>query len=353
MKQIFFKVKSLYARYFSTKGVFVAYILLVFAVLLSTPSFVIADEAKDLKTIEQLLTSGQGVEGSLHAVVPEHSIYVFAYMGESGFFEQVRLSLVPRDKKALEILKTLKRHDRVRVFGSLEFNNNQPHIQMKDIQLLKSWSGTLPPYQHEVTLPKDLENLDFFIGRVHAVHAGGSVVLLEYKDTVLPLVIAPAQLDFTKELFRGDKVKVHFNVAEVPHRPVHLEINSKFKEPVEVLDPVRAEHGKIHQFEGSLVMFPQSPQLKFNIFALQRDMGDGVVRDYTLIPKSFDENQFEMLRIALQATWDNNPEAAVNGRNKWIKKSIRIRARGFINVIDPNQANPQILFEDLKDIEIL
>ena len=333
---------------------FISSILLaLFATLLSTPDFAAADEAKDLKTIEQLLTSGQGVEGSLHAAVPEQSLYVFSYMGENGFFEQVRLSLVPRSKEALELLKTLNRHDRVRVFGSLEFNNNQPHIRMTDIQLIKSWGSPFPPYKHEVTLPKDLEQMESFIGKVHAIHAGGTVVVLEYKDTVLPLVVAETQLDATKDLFRGDKVKVHFNIAEHPRRPTHLELNSKVQPPIEVLDKVRSEHGQIHQFEGVLVMFPQSPQIKFNIFALQRDMGDGVVRDYTLIPKTFDSVQFEAMRNMLQAVWDKNSETAVNNRNKWIKKSIRIKAKGSINVIDPNQANPQILFEDLKDIETL
>ncbi len=328
-------------------------ILTVFALLLSTPSYLAADEAADLKTIEQLLRSGQGVEGSLHAVVPAQNIFVFSYMGVSGFFEQVRLSLVPRNKTSLEILQTLSRHDRVRVFGSLEFNNNQPHIRMTDIQLLKSWEGALPPYQHEVKIPKDLELIEAFVGKVHAVHAGGSVLLVEYKDTVLPVIVAATQLDLTKDLFRGDKIKLYFIISQYPQRPVHLEINSKLQVPIEVLDHVRAEHGRIHEFEGALVMFPQSPQIKFNVFALQREMGDGVVRDYTLIPKSFDSVQFELLRQKLQARWDQAAEAPVNGRNKWIKKSIRIRAKGSINVMDPNQANPQIFFEDLKDIEIL
>lgn len=320
--------------------------------LLITPSILFADEAQDLKTIEDLLKSGQGVEGSLHAVVPEHNIYVFAYFG-SSFFEQVRLSLAPRDVVVLEYLKKLKRHDKVKVFGSLSMNNHQPHIQLSQVQLVKAWDSPFAPYAHEVILPKDLENQKSFIGKVHAVHGGGSVVVLEYKDTVLPLIVSKTQLPFTKDLFRGDKVRVYFRIADYPTSPTHLELSSQEVIPIEVLDNVRIEHEKFYEFEGSLVMFPASPQIKFNVFALQRDMGDGVVRDYTLIPKSFDPGLFQLLRDKLQAVWDASSEAPVNDRNKWLKKSIRIKAKGSINVIDPNQANPQIFLEDLKDIEIL
>ena len=349
MKQIFFEVKRLYARYFATKGGIMFAFLTAFTLIISP---VHADEAQDLKTIEQLLNSGQGVEGSMHAVAVEQNLYVFSYTGVTGFFEQVRLSLAPRKKEAFDILKTLSRHDRVRVFGSLDMNNGQPHIRLTDIQLLKSWGSPFPEYKHEVKLPKDLEKMDSFIGKVHAVHANGAVVVLEYKDSVLPLIVKKDELDLTKNLFRGDKVKVFFDIAGVPSRPTHLELK-KMADAIVALNPIRMQHGVIHEFEGSLVMFPQSPQIKFNVFALQSEIGDGVVLDYTLIPKSFDSVVFEQLRNTLQAAWDKSPEAAVNGRNKWIKKSIRIKAKGTINVIDPNQANPQIFFEDLKDVQIL
>lgn len=320
--------------------------------LLITPSILFADEAQDLKTIEDLLKSGQGVKGSLHAVVPEHNVYVFAYFG-SSFFEQVRVSLAPRDAAVLDSLKKLKRHDQVRVFGTLSLNNQQPHIRLTDIQLIKAWDSPLSPYSHEVNLPKDLEGQKSFIGKVHAVHSGGAVVVLEYKDTVLPLIVSKSQWPFTKDLFRGDKVRVYFRIADYPTSPTHLELSDKAVVPVEVLDNVRYEHEKIYEFEGALVMFPASPQIKFNVFALQRDMGDGVVRDYTLIPKSFDPGLFQLLRDKLQATWDASSEVPVHDRNKWLKKTIRIKAKGSINVIDPNQANPQIFLEDLKDVQVL
>lgn len=312
-----------------------------------------ADEAQDLITIEQLLTSGKGVEGSMHAVVVEQNLFVFSYTGENGFFEQVRLSLAPKNKETYENLKTLNRHDRVRVFGKLSINNRQPHIELTEVQLLKAWTNPFTPYSHEVKLPQDLQGKDSFIGKVHAVHGEGAVVVLEYKDSVLPLIVKKDQLIWTKNLFRGDKVKVYFDVALQPSRPTHLEFKDGVKIPLEVMDNGRIEHGRVYEFEGSLVMFPQSPQIKFNIFALQRDMDDGVIRDYTIIPHNFDEATFRKLRELLQTAWDNSPEAAVNNRNKWIKKTIRIRAKGTINVVDPNQANPQILFQDLKDIQVL
>lgn len=325
--------------------------ILILSLLLSFVGH--ADEAQDLKTIEQLLSSGQGVEGSMHAANAEQNLFVFAYTGENGFFEQVRLSLAPKSKTAYETLKTLGRHDRVRVFGKLEINNDQPHIEVKDIQLIQSYGNPFGQYSHEVKLPKDLETMNSFIGKVHAIHAGGSVVVLEYKDTVLPLVVSSGQLNQTKDLFRGDKVKVQFQIAQYPSRPTHLELKNGVTKAIEVLTPVRNEHGTIQTIEGSLVMFPQSPQIKFNVFAIQRDIGDGVALDYTLIPKSFDAALFKQLRDRLQEVWDKSPEAAVNGRNKWIKKSIRVRAKGTINVIDPNQANPQVFFEELKDVEVL
>lgn len=314
---------------------------------------VCADEAKDLAVIEELLKTNQGVEGMVHAAAVDQNLFVFSYMGETGFFEQIRLSLVPKNKTAFEALKTLKRHDKIRLFGKLEMNNKQAHIEVTEVQLLKVWSNPYPDYTHEVRLPKDLEGTDSFIGKVHAVHGDGAVVVLEYKDSVLPLVVKPDQLDFTKDLFRGDKVRLFFDIALKPARPTHLELKAGVKQPVQVLDNVRLEHSVVHEFEGSLVMFSASPQIKFNVFAVQRDMGDGVTREYTLIPASFSEVEFKELRDKLQAIWDSNPEVPINNRNKWLKRSIKLRAKGLINVIDPNQANPQIFYSDIKDIQIL
>ncbi|MGZ3706939.1 MAG: hypothetical protein ACXVA8_13000, partial [Bdellovibrionota bacterium] len=109
-------------------------------------------------------------------------------------------------------------------------------------------------------------------------------------------------------------------------------------------------HGKPAALDGELVLFPKSPEIIFNVFALLQHLDNGLTRQYTLV--NFDDPAlFKKIREKLQAEWDKFP-AYVNGRNKLVSTKVRVRAKGTFNEIDPGQANPQILLKSVDDVEL-
>ncbi len=111
------------------------------------------------------------------------------------------------------------------------------------------------------------------------------------------------------------------------------------------------QHGKPIERCGDLVMFPKSPQVKFNVFALKWDIGDNLFWNYTLINFN-DMKLFEDLRTKAQVAWDANLSTMIKGRNYFINPKLKICAKGTGNMIVPTQANPQILIDRVDDLTI-
>ena len=167
---------------------------------------------------------------------------------------------------------------------------------------------------------------------------------------VLPVFVRRPEL--TRELARNDVVRLHYEIRSRPDRPVHLEL-ADAAQPVEVVDSITALHGRAADLEGALVLFPQSPQVRFNVFAVLEPLVGGAQRQFTLV--NFDDAaKFTAIRAKLQAAWDGaGPDAAVSGRNKLISTKVRVRVKGIYNQIDPNQANAQIVLDGPEAIEIV
>ncbi|MBX9765856.1 MAG: hypothetical protein K2X47_01175, partial [Bdellovibrionales bacterium] len=176
-------------------------------------------------------------------------------------------------------------------------------------------------------------------------------VVVEYGDAIIPLPVAASMTQFTRDLSRGDKVRVHFKVRSYPSAPSHLVLDTTHATPIEVLESVQTQHGKVMEITGALVLFPKSPQVMFDVFAIQADLGDGVVRDYTLV--NFEDIQlFKDIRAKADLAWKAAPQDGVfNGRNKLVNSKIIGKAKGVINYVDPNQANPQVLLQNIQDLQ--
>src|SRR5690606_26041632 len=103
---------------------------------------------------------------------------------------------------------------------------------------------------------------------------------------------------------------------------------------------------------GTLVLFPKSPQVTLDVWAVAETTQGGAQRQYTLI--NFDSMEiFQAILAKCAAAWATAPNDYVNGRNKLLHKTIKIRARGVFNVVDPNQANVQIFLSSADDLEIV
>lgn len=305
----------------------------------------------DLGQIEQELIT-TGLRGHIHGALGEAQQFVFTYRAADDFFTHREFPLITKEKEVLEVLKTLRRHDEVLIRGEF-FENGAPitHILVESVEILEKFEDGIqgPEYEYEIKLPEDLKNKSQLIGKVHAVVNEGRVLVIEYKDVVLPVVLKDTR--WAKDLFRNDKIRLDFILQGHPDRPTHLVLDESRKRPLKVLQSIQKWHGKKGVLRGELVMFPQSPQIQFNVFAIHQLDKDGVRREFTLV--NFDNSElFTELRNRLQKAWDSRPEGVVNARNKFINTKIKIVAKGNFNVVDAGQANPQLLVRNLKHVKI-
>ena len=309
--------------------------------------------AVDLGQIETELKT-TGAKGWIHGSVESQNLYVFTYRDPKHFFDYVELSLTTEDPVILKKFAELARHDQVLVKGSyLKLPNvPQKHIQVTSIELLKKYESSQPsdPYQHHVQIPGDLLNRNTETFLVHAVAAGGAILVVEYQDAVLPIFVKNTEL--TKNLYRGDVVQLSFSIQRNPQEPVHLKLNESAPEAVKVIESIVALNGKEASAQGKLILFPKSPEISLNVFAVEAAMPAKLMRQYTLV--NFDDPAvFNAILKKCQAAWDKFPGEYVNGRNKLVSKHIQVKVKGVYNEVDRSQANAQILIKSADDLEII
>ena len=303
--------------------------------------------------LEREIQSGRTVEGEIHGAFPDLELYVFTYRNPKNFFEFVEASLVAPTAELAAELAALRRHDRVRIQGGMMDNrSNQLHVELSALEVVTKYEASppIPSYEYQTSIPDDLRDKDSELFLVHAVSAGGSVLVVEHEDVVLPVYVSRPEL--TRDLARNDVVRLFYEIRSRPDRPVHLQLQD-IEQPVEVVESVTTLHGQPASIEGPLVMFPRSPQVRFNVFAVLQELPGKTQRQYTLV--NFDSPEvFETIRMKLQDAWDAaGSDSAVSGRNKLISTKVRVRATGTFNQIDPNQANAQIVLTGPEAIEVL
>jgi len=308
--------------------------------------------AQDATDVErQLTTTGLVVE--IHGASPGLSLFAVTYRSPTNFFEFVQLSLVARDAAVESQLRTMQRHDRVRIKGSLLPNPSpQMHILASSIELVANYVPAIaaPPYEYSQTA-RDLDGKSSGRFLVHIARPDDGILVVEYKDAVLPIFVLNKQL--LTGLARNDVVQLRFRQQDHPDRPTHLRLDEAHREPLRVVDRITSKHGKRADMKGALVLFPKSPQIVSNVFAILEELPGGLTRQYTLVNLA-SERRFAEIRTKLQAAWDRHaaPGDYVNGRNKLVSLKVRVRARGIFNQTDSGQANPQILLESADSISL-
>ncbi len=307
--------------------------------------------AVDYDKIEKEL-NGPGALGWIHGASESQELFVFTYRNPEDFFDYVQMSLVAKNSAIAQQLTTLSRHDQVLVHGKFLKNPSpQKHISVDAITLAKKYQTPNPTsgYPHQATLPDELLQMSSATFLVHAVAEGGHILVLEYKDSIVPVYVKNEF--FTKDLFRNDLISLKYNIQAKPEQPTHLVLDEKVASPVIVIESIASLHGKPASVTGALVMFPKSPEIIFNVFAVQQLLPAGLNRQYTLV--NFDNPAvFAKIRAALQKAWDEHPGEFTNGRNKLVSTRIEVTATGIFNEVDASQANPQVLLKSLDDLKI-
>lgn len=304
----------------------------------------------DLEALEQKLMT-EGVQGWVHGSEPSTQMFVFTFRNPDNFFDNIQMSLIPKSETEHNVLKGLKRHDKVLIKGVFLKNPSpQKHVLVSEIQVITQYNNghATEDYDYEASVPQDLLGLSEAEFMVHAIAAEGRILVVEYKDVVIPVFVRNNTL--TQNLYRNDIVQLKFRIFEEPGRPTHLMLNEKADNPVRVNQSAVTFQGKPADIEGRLVMFPKSPDIIFNVFAVEDTSYPGFKRQYTLL-NMVNPDVFTQIRNKLQMAWDLNP-LSVNGRNKLISQNVRVRAKGTFQIVDPNQANIQILLNSADDVTI-
>lgn len=299
----------------------------------------------------------QGIYGLIHGADHERRMYVLSWSHPKNFFNRYNLVMAPNSRELAEQFKTLNRGDRIFIQGDVRMNRGQGHVLVNKMEIKKRYVPKADHSAGEFTrmteLPGDLLNKNREVFYIHATEAGNTLLVLEHGDTMVPMIVKKPEL--VKDLYRGDYVELAFKIdrsSSNPYRPNHLTLDYEAYKPVKVIDSVVALHDREISLEGRLVMFPKSPTINRNIFAIEVPFIGKPPRYFTILPKSFENDNFKKLLAKIQSHWDANPQLIFKGRNKYIHLELECKAKGKGNVVSPNQANPQIFttFEDLHII---
>ena len=306
-----------------------------------------AYQGLEINNLAQELTS-TGLIGRIHGAAGTSQMFVMAVREPDNFFSHREFSLIPSSESTTNTLSQLNRHDLVCVQGNIISNRSpQKHIALNSVRVLEKWQQPegFEPYERQADLPTELKEQTSFIGKVHAIGAEGKILVMGYQDLVMPIYVTEPK--YTKNLYRGDIIKLNYQVQSYPQRPLHLQLDSTNK-PIEMIDAIASINNKPQTLTGSLVKFPQSPQLKFDVYAMEVDIR-GIKRYFTLV--NFDDMaKFQDIREKLAKIWDDNAVTAISGRNMLINPEVTIEATGLGNIVSPEQANPQILLESAEQI---
>ena len=289
---------------------------------------------------------GNGLIGRIHGASAAAKMVVLSVREPNNFFGHREFSLIATDATVQSTLDQLHRHDQVCIHGNIITNPSpQNHVMVSAIDVQDPWTGLdeHPNYEYEAGIPDELMNQSSFVGKVHAIGEGGKILVMEYKDRVLPIFIPDSET--TQSLYRGDILRLAYQIQQYPEAPMHLQLDPAVENPIEMIDAIAPQHGDAKTLSGQLVQFPQSPQLRFDVYAINVAETDGIYRTFTLLNFN-DMEAFEGIRTKLAEIWDSQKDTVITGRNYLINPDITIEASGLINVISPEQANPQILLEN-------
>lgn len=308
-----------------------------------------AYQGLSMARLSQELTN-TGLIGRIHGAAEESQMYVMAVREPTDFFSHREFSLIAKDRETKETLNQLNRHDIVCIQGEFIANPSpQKHIALNSIQVIEPWAQPegFAPYERQTNIPAELKKQTSIVATVHAIGEAGKILVIEYQDMVIPIFVSATE--YTQGLYRGDIIKLTYQIQQYPQRPLHLQLDTTVEQPVEVIDAIAAWNGQPKTLSGNLVKFPQSPQLKFDVYAMEVDT-KGIKRYFTLI--NFENMaEFENIRQKLANIWDKNAATAISGRNMLINPEVTIEATGLGSIVSPEQANPQILLESAEQVQ--
>jgi hypothetical protein len=289
---------------------------------------------------------GQGAVAEIHGAPQDLGHYVATIRDPDDFFKFEYFSLLSEKEDVKATLAKLKRHDKVRMWGDIETHGPQKHIVLTNLAIETPTNISMPDYHREADFPASFPAADVpFRALVHAIVKDQRLLVIEYKDAVLPVRV-PASIELP-DLYKNDIVEMKATVANNPGSPKHLKLVEISQKQALV-----SLHGTPIVISGALELFPKSPQVLFDVYAVKENLPDGLSRQYTLVNFD-DQNLFQSIRAKAEALWKAGDQSKiVNGRNKLVNPSVIVKVSGTVNVVDRGQANPQIIITKLDDLSL-
>lgn len=306
-------------------------------------------EGLDHETLRDEMQTN-GLIGRIHGVATPWDMVVLSVRDQDNFFEHREFSLIAANPLVKQVFQDIHRHDQLCIQGrELSNPSPQPHVLVKYAQVQEKWDGLadFPEYEYQVKLPGSLRRKTQLVGKVHAVAAEGKILVIEYQDGVIPIFVKSPEL--TKDFYRGDIIQLDYTLQRHPPRPTHLQLNQEVETPIVVLDAIAQWHNQPKTLSGHLVKFPKSPQIQFDVYAIDVET-QGIHRTFTLVNFE-DPDTFQAIRDKLAHIWDEHQDTVKITRNALINPEITLEATGLINVVSQEQANPQILLETVDDLK--
>lgn len=303
-------------------------------------------------TMDELaaMASGPGLRGRIHGATHRQGAYVFTWTRPGNFFESHNLSLVAANPQVEAKLRGLERHQEALVRGKLKQDGygSQPHILVEALEPGEKWSPGVvatPPRKAPGDLRETLSGKKSLTAMVHALSPDGGMLVVEWRDFIIPVQVPQAQREAVAQLFRGDRIRFRFTLAPHPKEPLHLLLDATSeggRKPLEVRDALHAQHDQERTVTGRLVLFPKSPVLNRSIWAVE-DRGENGLHRYFTIFNFSDLKDQDKIDAQLGGAWKAHPKGVLDGRNKYIHTQVRVRVSGKVSNPARNQANPTVV----------
>lgn len=315
------------------------------------------------KTLLNEKLGGEGLLGWMHGAVPSYQQYIFTYRKESGdfmdFFKAEQFSLVPATPELAKAFAELKRHDKIRLKGSV-FENGSPltHIKVTSFEVVKPYAAPLTnPYTFDVAVLQGQETFEVF-GQVHAIAKSdqlGYAIIVEHKDFMMPIAVDPKHADVAAKLYKGDIVNVAVKLVKHEHGPAHFVTDANVVAGIDIVDPLVNCHDLEKTVEGYLVKFDKSPAISTDVYAVRFVDANGIGRNFTFFPGvGMEDPAFGQIFVDVsakaKAAWDSVEEEGKVVRNYRSKERIKVKAKGRINVVSLEQANAQVYLWSADDV---
>jgi hypothetical protein len=305
----------------------------------------------DVAKLGQALKSPEGLRGFVHGAVPELHQYVFTFRNPS-VMSHMEFSLVAGNPSVAEQLKKLKRNDEIVLKGKY-LNNPSPqkHIQVDSLSVIYKHPVrySLPDRKRTAQIPDELRKANEMEVVVHACVGNGEILVVEYKDTILPVFSPDTEL--TKDLYRGDRIRLRYTLQSHPKAPTHLRLDLRDKKnAIEVLERIVEINGKNISIEGTLILMPKMQETRFDMFGVQVQQAGGAAINYMLMGE--DEKIFAELRKKMQSQWAISAKTIQQGRNCYINPALRVRVRGE-GIVGSKNAAAVVVLKSINDLELL